>query len=353
VYSLSDYNYDLPDERIAQHPSAKRDRSKLLFLNRKTGDRSHHAFHELGNFLSPKDVLVVNNTEVIPGRLLGKKDSGGKIEVLILDYAGGLKSTVDTGTWVFECLIKTSKKPTPGRVLFFDQGLKAEVVHCQNGIYRIRFLYGGNFENLLYQIGKVPLPPYIQRKTGDTTCDDRISYQTVYASQKGAVAAPTAGFHFTEKLLEKLKQSGLKIVAITLYVGYGTFLPVRTADIRDHNIHSERFFVSKDAADTINHAKSQNSRIVAVGTTSVRTLEFASDSKGNVIHGTGNCDLFIYPGYRFKVVNAMITNFHLPRSTLLMLVSAFAGRENVLDAYQEAITKRYRFYSYGDAMLIA
>ncbi|MFC1813439.1 tRNA preQ1(34) S-adenosylmethionine ribosyltransferase-isomerase QueA [Thermodesulfobacteriota bacterium] len=352
MYLLTDYNYDLPEDRIAQRPSSQRDRSKLLFLNRETGDLSHHGFYELCDLLSSDDVLVVNNTEVIPGRLLGKKDTGGKAEVLILDYTGGSTSNNDASEWVFECLIKSSKRTKTGAVLFFEQGLKAEVFDDQDGIYKVKFFYSGNFENLLYRIGKVPLPPYIKRKNNHLTVDDRTSYQTVYASEKGAVAAPTAGLHFTADLIDKLKKRGIKIVPMTLHVGYGTFLPVRVSDIRAHKIHFEWFFIPKETADTINQARANNQRVVAVGTTTVRTLEFSSGNSGDVIHGSGNCDLFIYPGYRFKVVDAMITNFHLPMSTLLMLVSAFAGRENIMNAYNEAIKKKYRFYSYGDAMLI-
>jgi S-adenosylmethionine:tRNA ribosyltransferase-isomerase len=353
VYLLTHYNYDLPEDRVAQTPSKQRDRSKLLFLNRETGDLSHHGFYELCDLLSSDDVLVVNNTEVIPGRLLGKKDTGGKVEVLILDYMGGSTSNIDASEWLFECLIKSSKRPETGTAFSFDQGLKAEVFDVQDGICRVKFFYSGNFENLLYRIGKVPLPPYIKRKNNHLTVDDRTSYQTVYASEKGAVAAPTAGLHFTADLLENLKKKGIKIVPVTLHVGYGTFLPVRVSDIRAHKIHFEWFFIPKETADTINQARANNRRIVAVGTTTVRTLEFSSGDSGNVIHGSGNCDLFIYPGYKFKVVDAMITNFHLPMSTLLMLVSAFSGRENILNAYNEAIQKKYRFYSYGDAMLIA
>jgi S-adenosylmethionine:tRNA ribosyltransferase-isomerase len=288
-------------------------------------------------------VLVVNNTEVIPGRLFGRKSTGGKVEALILDYAGSYKKTGSyekkqkNKKFVFECLLRASKRPKPGALFIFDQGLKAEVINFRDGIHTLRFFYDGDFKSLLYRIGNMPLPPYIKRNNGISPCDDSKSYQTVYARQKGAVAAPTAGLHFSKKLLEKIQSIGVKIVEITLHVGYGTFLPVRVSDIRTHKIHSEQYYISKNGAATINHAKAKGSRIMAVGTTCVRT---------------GNCDLFIYPGYRFKVVDAMITNFHLPQSTLLMLVSAFAGRKNILSAYNEAIKERYRFYSYGDAMVI-
>jgi S-adenosylmethionine:tRNA ribosyltransferase-isomerase len=349
-YSLIDYNYDLPEEFIAQEPAGKRDRSRLLSLSRRTGEVSHHLFYEICSFLLPSDVLVVNNTEVIPGRLFGHKDTGGKVEALILDYAD--KNKEKNKEFVFECLLRASKRPKPGTSFVFDQGLTAEVIASQDEIHTLRFFYDGDFESLLYRIGNMPLPPYIKRSGGVSPCNDRKSYQTVYARQKGAVAAPTAGLHFSEKLLEKIKSIGVNIVEITLHVGYGTFLPVRASDIRDHRIHSEQYYISKTSAETINHAKAKGGRIVAVGTTCVRSLEFASDNNGNVSYGSGNCDLFIYPGYRFKVIDAMITNFHLPQSTLLMLVSAFAGNKNILAAYNEAIKERYRFYSYGDAMVI-
>jgi S-adenosylmethionine:tRNA ribosyltransferase-isomerase len=280
---------------------------------------------------------------------LGKKNTGGKVEVFILDYPGHRKNAAGNEP-VLRCLIKTSKRPRNGTPLIFGQGLQAKVVDCQEGVYTVSFSCKDNFESLIDRIGHVPLPPYIKRNDCE---DDRISYQTVYASEKGAVAAPTAGLHFSKKLLNKIAQKGVDIVSVTLHVGYGTFLPVRVSDIREHKIHSEWYSISKHTADDINRAKTKGRRIIAVGTTCVRTLEYASDDLGNVAHGSGSCDLFIYPGYRFKVVDAMITNFHLPKSTLLMLVSAFAGRENILNAYRTAINKKYRLFSYGDAMLIA
>jgi S-adenosylmethionine:tRNA ribosyltransferase-isomerase len=349
MFSLKDYNYDLPDTFIAQRPAEQRDSSKLLFLNGKTGELSHHKFSEIYKFLLPGDILVLNNTEVIPGRLLGRKETGGKAEVLILDYPGG---KVDSGNFTSDCLINASKSTKTGTFIFFGNGLKAEVTGFFDGVYSLKFYCGSDFESLLYQMGSVPLPPYIKRGEKDSPCNDKTVYQTVYAREKGAVAAPTAGLHFTKELIEKLKSGGVEIAVITLHVGYGTFLPVRSSDIRDHRMHSERFLIPESAADRINRAKKEGRRIIAVGTTCVRTLEFASDKNGTIRSGNGACDLFIYPGYKFKVVDAMITNFHLPKSTLLMLVSAFAGRENVLGAYKEAIENRYRFYSYGDAMLI-
>ena len=247
-------------------------------------------------------------------------------------------------------MIKTSKRPKDGTTLIFNQKLKANVVNFKDGIYTVKFSYKGDFEHIIDRIGRVPLPPYIKRNDDKK---DRTFYQTVYASRKGAVAAPTAGLHFSLSLMRKLKEKGVKIVAITLHVGYGTFLPVRVSDIRDHRIHSEWYSISKETADMINESKKAGHRIVAVGTTAVRTLEYASKENGIVVQGEGGCNLFIYPGYRFQTVDAMLTNFHLPKSTLLMLVSAFSTRENVLNAYKAAIEKQYRFFSYGDAMLIA
>ncbi len=354
MYLLSDYEYALPKEFIAQKPVEQRDQSRLLFMDRKSDALSHHHFIKTCDFLTEKDVLVINNTEVIPGRLFGRKSAtGGKAEFLILDYGESYKKKEDKGEFTCSCLIKASKRPKPGVEFAFEQELKAEVMSFNDGIFQVRFYYKGDFESLLDRIGKLPLPPYIRRDKDDSRdTEDAISYQTVYASRKGAVAAPTAGLHFSEHLLDKIRSKHINIVAITLHVGYGTFLPVRVADIRDHKIHSEWFSISREAADTINKSKSNGGRVIAVGTTCVRTLEYASDEKGNIRDGNGLCGLYIYPGYRFKTVNGMITNFHLPGSTLLMLVSAFAGREKVLAAYQEAISEKYRFYSYGDAMMI-
>ena len=353
MYAISDYNYQLPVELIAQKPAERRDQSNLLVMDRKTEKLSHHRFNALDNFLNPGDVLVVNNTAVIPGRLVGKKDTGGKVEVLLCGFNGNCKPRTIEEDPVYECLVKAAKPPRTCSSFYFDEGLTAKVVARRNGTYFIRFYAEGDFETLLDRIGKVPLPPYIRRSPDlEPPCDDRAAYQTVYASEKGAVAAPTAGLHFTSELLDRLKAKGITIVSITLHVGYGTFLPVRAQDIRSHRMHSEAYSISVQAADTINSARTAGHRVVAVGTTCVRTLEYASASGGHVQAGNGCCDLFIYPGYVFRAVDAMITNFHLPKSTLLMLVSAFAGREKVLHAYQEALKRKYRFYSYGDAMLI-
>jgi len=354
MFALDDYAYDLPEERIAQRPAAQRDQSRLLVMDRRSGTLSHRSFMDLDNLLAPSDVLVINNTEVIPGRLYGRKDTGGRAEVLILDYAGrrSLEDTADE--FDCECLVKSSKQARVGSVLHFDQGLAAEVLSVKDNIYTLKFRSPGNFEEILYGIGSVPLPPYIKREENpESTRDDRVTYQTVYASRRGAIAAPTAGFHFSTSFLKKIKARGVKVIEITLHIGYGTFLPVRVDDIREHRMHAERYSVSNAAAEAINQARTAGSRIIAVGTTCVRTLEFLAGRDGMLQGAEGACDLFIYPGYEFKIVDAMLTNFHLPKSTLLMLVSAFAGRDNILNAYREAVDKKYRFYSYGDAMFIA
>ena len=351
MFSLADYAYNLPTELIAQKPVLQRDQSRLLHMDRYSGNLAHYHFNQIVDLLLPTDILVINDTKVIPGRLYGRKSTGGKVEVLMLDYAGG-----KTGFNEFtgQCLVKASKPPKPGMKLYFDSGLSAVIIEGREGVFTLKFLFQGNFEKLLYKIGHIPLPPYIKRDAGQRSMDDKAAYQTVYASKKGAVAAPTAGFHFTNEMISKIGAKGVKIASITLHIGYGTFLPVRVADIREHRMHTERFTISNTTAGILNRAKAEGKRIVAVGTTCVRTLEFAADKKGNIQPGNGSCNLFIYPGYRFKVINALVTNFHLPQSTLLMLVAAFvAGHEKILHAYEEAIRERYRFYSYGDAMFIA
>jgi len=348
MFSLQDYDYNLPEERIAQKPAERRDGSRLLVLKRDTGHLVHRHFYEIDELLLPSDMLVINNTEVIPGRLYGKKASGGQAEILILNYGSGAKQ--EDGAFICRCLVKTAKKPKPGTIIFLEHGIKAEITEAHEGVCTVRFFCNESFESLLYRIGNMPLPPYIRR---NIPCnDDKQSYHTVYAAQKGAIAAPTAGLHFTEELLNRLKNKGVTIVPITLHVGYGTFLPVRVSDIREHRMHSEWYSISQETANTVNTAKQEGRRVIAVGTTCVRTLEYAANAEGKLNEGIGECNLFIYPGYRFKLADAMITNFHLPQSTLLMLVSAFAGRKTILKAYQEAIDKQYRFYSYGDAMLI-
>lgn len=348
MHAIDDYDYELPETLIAQTPKEKRDQSRLLHLNRRTGAVSHNRFDAIAGLLSPSDLLVVNDTKVIPARLYGKKTTGGKVEVLIVNYPEAAARAED-GRFACECLIRASKAPKPGTTLEFGPELSAVVRELRDSKFLLEFTARTAFEEILDRQGEVPLPPYIRRPGTEA---DRQTYQTVYAARKGAVAAPTAGFHFTEALLDKLRQKGIKIAPITLHVSYGTFMPVRTRDIRSHRIHSETYSIPEDTAALVNRAKAEGRRVVAVGTTSVRTLEYAADDAGRIQAHTGSCDLFIYPGYRFKTIDAMITNFHLPRSTLLMLVSAFAGRKHILAAYQTAIRHGYRFYSYGDAMLI-
>lgn len=353
MFQLTDYDYTLPEELISQSPTQERDASRLMAMNRTTGEISHEGFAAIEEKLLPGDVLVVNNTEVIPGRLYGRKESGGKVELLILDYPGGRRMLAEKGVFTSKCLIRASKRPKTGTSILFEHGLSATVLDFTDGVYMVRLDFTGDLDHLLDRIGSMPLPPYIRRNEGEAPCDDKRTYQTVYAENRGAIAAPTAGLHFTDALLGRLAAKGVKIVAITLHVGYGTFLPVRVTDIREHAMHTELYTVGRKAAEAINGARENGNRVVAVGTTSVRTLEYVADEAGRVTEGSGSCDIFIYPGYRFKAVDAMITNFHLPQSTLLMLVSAFAGHDNVFSAYREAVANRYRFFSYGDAMFIS
>ena len=321
----------------------RRDQSRLQCLDKTTGLSRHGRFSDMVDLLQPGDLLVLNNTRVIPGRLLGRKDSGGKVEALILDYAQGIRR----GT--FECMLRASKRPKQGSRLFFDGGLEARVESVHASTCQLSFQGPVDLEQVLETIGHVPLPPYIQRSDDP---QDRGHYQTVYARHKGAIAAPTAGLHFTRAMLDQLTEKGVNLAYITLHVGYGTFVPVRVTDIREHEMHAEWFSLDTDTAAAIQATRRRGGRVVAVGTTCVRTLEFCASEDGTVAPRTGPCDLFIYPGYTFKAVDAMITNFHLPQSTLLMLVSAFAGREKVIHAYAEAVREEYRFFSYGDAMYI-
>lgn len=353
LFARSDYNYTLPPELIAQQPENGRDSSRLLRLNRFNGDLSHHHFYDIVQFFNPGDVLVLNNTEVIHGRLYGKKTTGGQAEILILDYAEASRSFRQTGDMICTCLIKSSKKPKPGTEIRFHEELTARVLNSGEDQYRVQFFSHAGFEDILYRIGRMPLPPYIRRNSAEELpCDDQTRYQTVYASQKGAIAAPTAGLHFTREILGQIEARSIVIAPITLHVGYGTFKPVRALDIREHRIHEEQFTIPQETAIQVNQAIKNGNRIVAVGTTCVRTLEYAANHQRQITAGSGSCNLYIYPGFRFSIVDAMITNFHLPQSTLLMLVSAFAGRTTILRAYQEAIDGGYRFYSYGDAMII-
>ena len=337
----SDFYFDLPQELIAQDPLEDRSASRLLVLNRKTGAVEHHTFREIMNYVRSGDCLVLNNTKVIPARLMGvKEDTGAAIEVLLLKRR-------DNDVW--ETLVKPGKKARSGaKIVFGDGCLRAEVLDVEEeGNRLIRFDYEGIFEEVLDRLGEMPLPPYITHKL-----QDKNRYQTVYAKYEGSAAAPTAGLHFTEELLAQIEKMGVKIAYVTLHVGLGTFRPVKADNILEHHMHSEHYEVTPETAELINRTKESGGRVICVGTTSCRTVESAADESGRVQPGCGDTEIFIYPGYRFKVLDCLITNFHLPESTLVMLVSALAGRENVLAAYREAVEERYRFFSFGDAMLV-
>lgn len=337
----SDFYFDLPQELIAQDPLEDRSASRLLVLNRETGAVEHHIFKEITDYLRPGDCLVLNNTKVIPARLLGvKEDTGAAIEILLLKRR-------DSDVW--ETLVKPGKKARPGaKIVFGDGCLRAEVLEVvEEGNRLIRFDYEGIFEEVLDRLGEMPLPPYITHKL-----QDKNRYQTVYAKYEGSAAAPTAGLHFTEELLSQIGEIGVNIAYVTLHVGLGTFRPVKADNLSEHHMHSEHYQVTQETADLINRTKESGGRVICVGTTSCRTVESAADENGRVQPGCGDTEIFIYPGYRFKVLDCLITNFHLPESTLVMLVSALAGRENVLSAYREAVEEKYRFFSFGDAMLI-
>lgn len=353
-FSLQAYNYTLPPENIAQHPADARENSQLLILNRTNGQREHGHFHQIIDLLNPGDLLVVNNTKVFPARLYGHKESGGKVEVFLLSYPLQTKSDDQEKHAEVIALIKSSKRPKPGSLLFLGPDLKAKVIELlDGGKVNIELSYDSNKElsTILENHGHVPLPPYISRKEG-TTDADKERYQTVYADAPGAVAAPTAGLHFSKELLQAISDKGVDFTQITLHVGHGTFAPVRCEDIREHKIHQEYVSVSQESADKINEVRKNGGKIWAVGTTTVRTLEFMVDSDGLVQAGEDWCGLYIMPGYEFKVIDNLITNFHLPESSLLFLVSALCGRETLMESYREAIAKGYRFYSYGDAMAI-
>ncbi|MEZ4600510.1 MAG: tRNA preQ1(34) S-adenosylmethionine ribosyltransferase-isomerase QueA [Syntrophotaleaceae bacterium] len=340
---LSDFDFELPPEQIAQTPALRRDGSRLMVLDRALGVVKTGHFQGILDYFRPGDVLVLNDTRVIPARLLGRKESGGKIEVLLVRRLSG-----DEEVWA--CLTKSSKSPRPGSRLLMGEGITGTVLAGGEEPYRqIRFAVEGDFLQAIEKVGHIPLPPYIHR---DDDRLDRERYQTVYARTAGSVAAPTAGLHFTEDLLDTLRERGVTICPVTLHVGLGTFLPVRSEDILSHRMHEENYFVPEATAALVNEARARGDRIFALGTTSTRTLEYAADDKGRLVAGEGVCDLFITPGYRFRIVDALVTNFHLPRSTLLMLVSAFAGRDFVLKAYRQAVAEGFRFFSYGDCMLI-
>ena len=338
---VKDFDYDLPEELIAQDPLEDRSSSRLMVLDKKTGEVSHHIFKEIIKYLRPGDCLVLNNTKVIPARLYGVKEGTmAKIEILLLK-----RKKND----VWETLVKPGKKAKPGTKIIFGDGiLTGEVIDVvEDGNRLIQFSYDGIFEEILDKLGQMPLPPYITHQL-----KDKNRYQTVYAKYDGSAAAPTAGLHFTKELLNEVKEKGVDIAEVTLHVGLGTFRPVKVDNVLDHHMHSEFYMVSQEAADKINNAKKNGGRIISVGTTSTRTLESAADENGMLHECSGWTDIFIYPGYKFKVIDCLITNFHLPQSTLVMLVSALAGREHILSAYKKAVEEKYRFFSFGDAMFI-
>ncbi|WP_123054273.1 tRNA preQ1(34) S-adenosylmethionine ribosyltransferase-isomerase QueA [Clostridium sp. JN-1] len=338
---LKDFDFYLPQELIAQHPMEKRDEARLMVLDKKTGNIEHKIFKDIIDYLHEGDCLVLNDTRVIPARLIGsKEDTGGKMEFLLL-------KRIDKDTW--ETLVKPGKRAQIGSRFTFGNGeLKAEVIDIEDeGIRKVKFEYEGIFEEVLDRLGQMPLPPYIKEKL-----EDKEMYQTVYSKELGSAAAPTAGLHFTEELLDEIRNRGVNVVFLTLHVGLGTFRPVKEENIEEHNMHSEYYCMSKETADIINKTKESGKSVVAVGTTSCRTLETIGDENGRVREQSGWTDIFIYPGYKYKIVDKLITNFHLPESTLIMLVSALCGRENILNAYNTAVKEKYRFFSFGDAMFI-
>ena len=339
---VKDFYFDLPEELIAQDPLKDRSSSRLLVLDRDTGEVQHRVFRDIVEYLRPGDCLVINDTKVIPARLFGiKKDTGAKIEILLLKRR-------ENDIW--ETLVRPGKKCRPGTVIEFGEGLLSGTVveTVDDGNRLIRFSYTGIFEEILDQLGQMPLPPYITHEL-----KDKNRYQTVYAKHEGSAAAPTAGLHFTNELLKQIEEMGVKVAHVTLHVGLGTFRPVKVENVLDHHMHSEFYVVEESEARKVNDTKAAGGRVICVGTTSCRTVESASTDDGILQAKTGWTEIFIYPGYRFKVLDALITNFHLPESTLVMLVSALAGREHILDAYKEAVKERYRFFSFGDAMFIA
>ena len=338
--NLKDFDFYLPEELIAQHPMEKRDMSRLLVLDKKTGELEHRIFKDILEYLNEGDCLVLNDTKVIPARLMGEKEgSGGKIEFVLL-------KRIEQDDW--EVILRPGKKAKPGARFVFGNGiLTAEIIEIlDEGNRRVRFFYDGVFEQILDKVGMMPLPPYITEKL-----EDKARYQTVYAKYNGSAAAPTAGLHFTNELLEAIRAKGINIAYVTLHVGLGTFRPVKVTNIEEHIMHSESYTISQHTCDIINETKKRGNNVIAVGTTSCRVLETAGKS-GDLSEQSGNTDIFIYPGYQFKIIDKLITNFHLPESTLIMLVSALAGRDNVLNAYNTAVKERYRFFSFGDAMFI-
>lgn len=338
---VADFNYELPKELIAQHPYDKRDEARLMVLDKNKELIEHKVFKDVINYLNPGDCLVINNTKVIPARLYGKKDTGANIEFLLL-------KRIEGDTW--EAMVRPGNKLKPGSKVVFGNGLlKATILEVlEGGNRKVEFEYDGIFNEILDQIGLMPLPPYIT----EASREDNEKYQTVYAKYEGSAAAPTAGLHFTEELLEKIKEKGIEVANVTLHVGIGTFRPVKVETVEEHEMHSEHYYIKKEDADKINKAKLNRNRVIAVGTTSCRVLESVADEKGLVKEIEGDTSIFIYPGYKFKCIDSLITNFHLPESTLIMLVSSLAGKDFIMKAYNEAVEKKYKFFSFGDAMII-
>jgi S-adenosylmethionine:tRNA ribosyltransferase-isomerase len=339
---VEEFDYHLPTSLIAQYPSPQRGETSLMVLRRQTGVMEHRAFRDIIKYLNSDDLLVMNNSRVLPARLVGKKETGGRIEMLLIPSWNGRK-----GEW--QALIKASGKVKPGVRIQFEQGLEGEVEEVKNGKGRVRFTSQGEVMDILQKIGHIPLPPYIKR--GDEPLDKE-RYQTVFAERDGSIAAPTAGLHFTHALLQSLKENGVRTATITLHIGIGTFAPVKARDVEDHAMEAEWIEISEETAREIEETKAHGGKVISVGTTTTRALESFSDGKGGMKSGRGMTSLFIYPPYRFRVIDGMVTNFHLPKSTLILLLSAFAGKDLLMKAYQEAIRRKYRFYSYGDAMLI-
>ena len=338
---VSDFNYELPKELIAQHPYDKRDEARLMVLDKRNQSIEHKVFKDIIDYLNLGDCLVINNTKVIPARLYGKKDTGANVEFLLL-------KRIENDIW--EAMVRPGQKLKSGsKVVFGDGLLKATVLEVlENGNRKVEFEYEGIFNEILDQIGLMPLPPYIT----EATREDNEKYQTVYAKYDGSAAAPTAGLHFTEALLEKIKEKGIEIANVTLHVGIGTFRPVKVENVEEHEMHSEHYYIKKEDAEKINFAKRTGHKVISVGTTSCRVLESVADENGMVKETEGDTSIFIYPGYKFKCIDSLITNFHLPESTLIMLVSSLAGKDFIMKAYEEAVKQRYKFFSFGDAMLI-
>ena len=337
---VSEFNYELPEELIAQTPIEKRDEARLMILNKNKQTIKHKTFKNIIDYLQPGDVLVRNNTKVIPARLYGKKETGAKVEFLLLNQ-------IEKDTW--ECIVRPGNKLSIGTKVIFAEGrLKAEILEIMSGGTRkVKFQYEGIFNEILDQIGLMPLPPYIHEEL-----KQKERYQTIYAKHKGSAAAPTAGLHFTEELIQKIQKKGITIANVTLHVGIGTFRPVKEETVEAHKMHTEHYYIKQEDAQKINQAKKENKKVIAIGTTSCRVLETVADQNGYIQEAEGDTQIYIYPGYQFKILDGLITNFHLPQSTLLMLVSALAGKDYIMKAYKEAIKEKYRFFSFGDAMLI-